>query len=136
MPAPTFAPPDNEFTRPFWDGIAAKELRLPRCSACHVWQWYPLPGTDHCPGAQVEWTPVRPLGSIFTFTVVRRPFLPSTTKSDVPLTTVLIELDDTPGIRLVGQLVDNVEATIGMRVTGQFVDDTERPNLRFKPIDG
>ena len=61
-PHPHSAPPDYDFTRPFWDGVAAGELRLPRCSACQAWQWYPLPGVEHCPGASLDWTPVGPHG--------------------------------------------------------------------------
>jgi uncharacterized OB-fold protein len=136
MPAPLFAPPRHGFTQPFWDGVAAGELRLPRCSACQAWQWYPMPGVDHCAGARIEWTPVRPDGRIFTFTTVRRPFLPDASTADVPFTTVLVELDDAPGIRLVGRLVDDVEPTIGMRVTAEFANDTDGADVRVKPSDG
>ena len=36
----------------------------------------------------------------FTFTTVRRPFLPDASQADVPFTTVLVELDGPPGVRL------------------------------------
>jgi uncharacterized OB-fold protein len=134
VPVPTFAPPDQEFTRPFWEGIAAGELRLPRCRACGAWQWYPLPGTDHCPGAPSEWTPVRAEGIVFTFTEVRRPFLPGATKADVPFTTVLLELDDAPGLRFVGRLRDGAQVAVGTRVRGAFVERDGRADLEFAPI--
>ena len=131
MPTPASAPPDYDFTRPFWDGIAAGEIRLPQCSACQAWQWYPLPGVEHCAGASLDWTPVGPQGSVFTFTVVRRPFLPGATKADVPLTTVLVELDDAPGVRLVARLADGVDPRIGMRVTAVFEHHGEVDDVRF-----
>jgi uncharacterized OB-fold protein len=133
---PSFAPPDSDHTRPFWDGVAAGELRLPRCSACQAWQWYPLPGTTHCAGATIVWTPVRPQGTIFTFTVVRRPFLPGAAKTDVPIVSIIVELDDAPGLRLVGRLTDGVEARIGMRVTGEFYHHDGRADLQFTSLAG
>lgn len=133
MSTPASAPPDYDFTRPFWDGIAAGELRLPRCSACQAWQWYPLPGVEHCADGSLDWTPVGPHGSVFTFTVVRRPFLPDATKADVPLTTVLVELDDAAGVRLVGRLADGIDPSVGMRVTAVFDHDGDVDDVRFTP---
>ena len=135
MATPASAPPDYDFTRPFWDGVAAGEIRLPRCSACRAWQWYPLPGVDHCPSAPLEWTALSPHGSIYTFTIVRRPFLPGATKADVPVTTVLIELDDAPDVRLVGRLADGVEPRVGMRVTAVFDHGGDAADVRFTPTD-
>ena len=135
MANPTFPPVDSAFTRPFWDGVAAGELRLPRCTACGAWQWYPLPGTAHCPGAAVEWTAVSPMGTVFTFTVVRRPFLPGTTRDDVPVVTILVELDDAPGIRLVSALRDGIEPRVGMRVTAGFPDLGGRRSVLFEAVE-
>jgi hypothetical protein len=56
---------------------------------------------------------------------VRRPFLPDASKADVPFTTVLVELDGPPGVRLVGRLVDGVAPTIGMRVIAKFTNDPD-----------
>ena len=72
-----------------------------------------------------------PQGSVFTFTVVRRPFLPGATKADVPLTTVMVELDDAPGVRLVARLADGVDPRIGMRVTAVFEHHGEVDDVRF-----
>jgi uncharacterized OB-fold protein len=132
MPAPSFAPPDTELTRPFWQGVEAGELRLPRCAICRQWMWYPDSDATHC-GAPLEWVAVAPHGSIFTFTVVRRPFLPGATKADVPFTTILVELDEAPGVRLVGLLRDGIEPHIGMRVTAVFPDRDGRRAIEFEP---
>ena len=112
------APLDSPWTRPFWDGIADDELRLRRCQRCGALQWYPVPGTGHACGGEREWTSVEPAGTVFSFTTVRRPFLPGATNDDMPITTVLIEITDAPGVRLVGQLVNGAEAAIGRRVRG------------------
>ena len=134
MPAPSFAPPDNELTLPFWEGVAAGELRLPRCAACGTWMWYPEPDVPHCVGAPVEWVALSPVGSIFTFTVVRRPFLPGATRADVPFTSIFVELDEAPGVRLVGLLREGVEPHVGMRVTAQFPERDGRRTIEFEPL--
>jgi uncharacterized protein len=131
---PSFAPPHTVYADPFWDGVAANELRLPRCTGCGAFQWYPLAGVDHCSGAILEWTTVGPVGTIFTFTVVRRPFLPGSSKSDVPNTSVLVELDEARGVRLVGRLTDGFEPEIGLRVAGEFFDNDGRRDLQFTPL--
>ena len=134
MPSPSFTPPDTDFTRPFWDAIASRQLRLPRCAACGAWQWYPLPGVTHCPGAPIAWTQVRPEGVVFTFTVMRRPFLPDATLAEVPMTSIMVELDDAPGVRLVGRLTDGAEPRIGMSVAGESVAHEGRCDLQWRPL--
>ncbi|MET0324837.1 MAG: OB-fold domain-containing protein [Ilumatobacteraceae bacterium] len=128
---PTF---DSPVTRPYWEGIEEGELRLPRCERCGSWQWYPVGGTGHSCGGDLRWTAVEPTGRIFSFTTVRRPFLPGATTSDPPLTTVLFELDGAPDVRLIGQLVEGAEPVIGARVTGRFVEADGRRDLRFEPV--
>ena len=88
------APWDSPWIRPVWDGIVDDELRLPRCQRCGAWQWYPVPGTGHACGGELEWTSVEPAGTMFSFTTVRRPFLPGAMNDDIPITTVLIEITD------------------------------------------
>jgi uncharacterized OB-fold protein len=133
MPLPSFAPIEASFTRPFWEGVAAHEIRLPRCTACGTWVWYPLPGVGHCRAAPLEWRAVAPVGTVFTHTTVRRPFLPGADMTSVPFTTVLVELDDSPGVRLVGVLAEGVEPAVGMRVEADFDAVAAGPAIRFKP---
>ena len=127
------APFDNATTRGFWDGVAASELRLPKCARCGNWQWYPLPGVPHACGGDLVWTALAAEGVVFSHTTVRRPFLPGATRDDVPLTTALIALTDAPGVRLVVRWVDDVAPTIGERAVGRFVDVDGRKELRFEP---
>ena len=53
---PVFDPPaDVEFAAPFWEAIEAEELRLPQCSVCGQWRWYP-DDAGSCTGAEhVKW---------------------------------------------------------------------------------
>jgi uncharacterized OB-fold protein len=130
---PDFPPVDNALTRPFWDGVGAGEIRLPRCSACGAYQWYPLGVAEHGDGGFFEWSPVATTGTVFTHTTVRRPFLPGTSKADVPYHVILVELDGVPGVRLVGRLREGDEPAVGQRVTAEFVERAGRPDLQFVP---
>jgi cytochrome P450/uncharacterized OB-fold protein len=133
MGIPHLAPLDDPTTRPFWDGVAAGELRLPQCERCGQWQWYPLPDVPHACGGQLVWRAVRPQGTVFTHTTVRRPFLPDDTSS-VPYTSCLVELDDAPGVRLVGRLADGAAVEVGQRVAADFITDDGRPTVQFVPV--
>jgi len=132
MGVPDVAPIDDPTTQPFWDGVAVGELRLPRCDTCDKWQWYPLADVGCACGGPVVWRPVRPAGTVFTFTTVRRPFLPTDTAS-VPYTSCLVELDDAPGVRLVGRLADGVAPEVGQRVMAEFFDHRGRTTVQFVP---
>jgi uncharacterized OB-fold protein len=131
MTVPHYAPPDRALTRPFWDGVAVGEIRIPRCTECGHHQWYPLSVAEHGDGGTFEWTPVATTGTVFSHTTVRRPFLPGATTADVPYTVVLVELDGVPGVRLVGRLRDGDEPAIGQRVSAEFVQRDGRADVEF-----
>jgi len=125
--------PGSPWTDPFWTGIAAGELRLPHCAACDAWVWYPQSGVPHVCGRPLSWTAVPPTGTVYATTTVRRPFLPGATRDDVPVTTILVELDHAPGVRLVARVEHGAEASVGTHVAGRFVSVGERMDLRFEP---
>lgn len=132
MALPAFdCPPEISLGAPFWDGVAAGELRIARCSECGSWQWYPDDvGACH-PGATYEWVPVAGTGSVFTFTTVRRSFLPGESKT--PYVVGLIELDGVDGVRFVGNLAEGVDWAIGDRVRVTFESIGHRRHPVFVP---
>ena len=113
---PDFAPYRHPLTDPFWQASADGLVALPSCGVCGCWQWYPLAGVACHPEADQVWRTVPGEGSIFTFTRVERAFLPS--GGEPPYTVALVELDATPGVRLVTVLVGpgSDEPAIGDRV--------------------
>ena len=129
---PTFAPPDDEVAAPFWAAIEAHEIHLPRCTACGRWQWYPTSTGADCADGELEWQPVAQTGTVYTQTQVERAFLPGG-REDVPFIVAFIELDDVPGVRLIGNLdmADNVG--IGDRVQADFIQGDDRTRLVFRP---
>ncbi|HEY9565312.1 MAG TPA: OB-fold domain-containing protein [Nocardioides sp.] len=102
----------------FWVAAEEGKLRLPRCPICREWSWYPPPtcGTD---GVPPVWEEVPLTGTIFSFTVVHRSFLPPGTV-EVPYTVALVELDGVPGPRLVGDVRTPEPVRIGDRVVVAF----------------
>jgi uncharacterized OB-fold protein len=126
---PLYEPPsDVAMSQPFWDAIARGELRLPRCSVCGTWQWYPeADGTD-CSGGELVWHTVSLTGTVYSHTRVHRSFLPGG-RDDVPYTVGLVDLDGVDGPRLVVPLLGTVP--IGARVQARFVPHGERTLLAF-----
>lgn len=105
---------------PFWEGIASRQLRLPRCSRCGAFQWYPDSTGPDCAGAEYDWAPSAGRGTVHTMTRVHRQFLPGG-GDGAPFVVGFVELDDAPGIRLVAQLDDVPGLAIGSRVEAAFV---------------
>jgi uncharacterized OB-fold protein len=110
---------DNEF---FWQGVAAGELRIQRCTACRALRHPPGPMCPHC--QSLEWDTIlsQGRGHVFSYVVAHHPPVPP---FRYPNAIALIELDE--GTRLVSNLVgiDPAAIEIGQRVRVEFtkVDD-------------
>ena len=56
-------PTPIDVTRPFWDGLAAGEVRLQRCRACDSWVFYPRPRCSPCLSDALDWHTVSGRGN-------------------------------------------------------------------------
>ena len=103
----TFPLPNVEdpLTAPFFAGAAAGELRVPRCETCAVYVWYPTERCSTCDGP-LTWVLVSGRGTLFTWAVVTRAFLPAF-EAKVPFVTALVALDEDPSVRLCTYIVDS-----------------------------
>ncbi len=110
---------DNAF---FWEGVAAGELRIQRCTACRALRHPPGPMCSRCQSLDWDWSVASGRGHVFSFVVAHHPPVPPFT---YPNAIALIELDE--GTRLVSNLVgiDPADVEIGTRVRVEFtrVDD-------------
>ena len=97
--------PDWPVARPFWEGCARRELRIPRCRGCGRFVWYPAPLCAACGGTDHEWTPVSGRGRLFTWVTVQRAFLPGYVER-LPYVTALVELEEDARVRLATFLRD------------------------------
>ena len=116
-------------TAEYFASAARGELVLPRCDECGRLVWYPEPRCPACAGETFTWSPVSGRGQVFSWTIVRRAFLPAFEEM-VPFVTALVALDEDPAVRIVSYLVDcDPEAVVAdMPVEAVF-----RP-LRFPTV--
>lgn len=105
----------------FWEALRNEELRIPRCDQCAHWIWPVRPICPCCHSFGHTWTEVAPTGRIFSWTRTWLPFSPEFT-GHLPFVTVLVELPQAGGRRLLGVLLDadGVEPEIGQQVVGEF----------------
>ena len=137
MSHPDFAPRfDTDIVRPYWDAIARGELQLPACSVCGAWQWYPFDFVKCHEGAQHVWRRVASTGSVFTFTIVHRGFLPNAQPKAPPYVSALVEIDAVPGARIPTLLVNlgGQRPRIGMRVRLAPLPRTGYTAPAFEPL--
>jgi len=102
-----FPLPDVDWppTHEFWAAAARGELAVPRCDACGRLVWYPDGTCRFCGGHAFTWTRVGGRGRLFSWSVVRRAFIPQLADA-VPYVPALVALDEDPAVRIVTRMVD------------------------------
>jgi uncharacterized OB-fold protein len=121
---------DDPATAPFYAGAAAGELRMPRCPQCGEFVWYPEPA---CPrdGTTAEWIAVSGRGTLFSWAVVQRAFLPAFADK-VPFVTALVAIEEDAHVRIPTLIVDADPASL---VADSAVEAVFRP-LEFSTVPG
>ncbi len=102
-PEPVLPIIDDE-NRGFWEGCAAGELRIQACADCGRLRHMPRPMCPWCNSLASEWRAVSGRGRVWSFVVAHPPLLPWFAAM-APYNCVVVELEDDPTIRLVGNLV-------------------------------
>jgi uncharacterized OB-fold protein len=121
---------DDALTAPFFAQAARGELVIPRCQACGDYVWYPQETCPRDEGA-LSWHAVSGRGSLFTWAIVRRAFLPAF-ENRVPFVTALVSLDEDPSVRLCTYVVDTAPEAL---VADAPMAVTFRP-LEFSTVPG
>jgi uncharacterized OB-fold protein len=122
----------TEESKPFWDGLAAGQLRLQRCADCAEVIWYPRGLCPHCGSVALAWFTASGHGTIYSFTVVRRAAGPF--GAAVPYVVGYVELAEGP--RVLTNIVDCDPGQVGIGQPVQCVfdhDEGGRALLRFRP---
>ena len=116
-------PIPDEASRPFWEGCKRRELLMQRCASCQRFRFTPRPLCPHCRSADCEWVRVSGRGTIFSRIVCHPPLLPAFAER-APYAVVLVELDEDPRLRLVGNVLEAPpeDVRIGQRVEVDFQD--------------
>lgn len=104
---------------PYWDALSAGELKLPRCAACGHWHW-PAPfRCADCGSWEFEWVATPIEGSLYSWTRTWQPF-DGTENLGTPYVSMLVELPQAGGIRLLGLASDTETPKIGAKMTGNI----------------
>ena len=120
---------------PFWAACARHELRFPRCRQCGRFQWYPRELCAACLGDDFEWAAIHPVGTVYSYTVVRRAFLPGAEQT-VPYTVLQVQFDGAAGVTLLTNLADESEASlirVGSRVAVVFTETSSGDRTMTMP---
>jgi uncharacterized OB-fold protein len=121
-------------SKPFWDGLRERKVRLQRCRNCGRWVHYPRSNCPYCLSDDLEWQEVSGNATLYTFTIARRATAPQF-QDEVPQKIAVVELDE--GMRLTTTLVNVEESAIqvGMRLRPVFEDvqGTDVTLLRYEP---
>jgi uncharacterized protein len=124
---------DDDST-PFWDGCAMDELRVQRCARCHRRRMPPRPMCPWCRSLDSGWEATSGRGRVWSYVVPHPPLLPAYA-AVAPYNVIVVELEEDPLIRFVGNLVataagalDEIDPTsvrIGTPVVVCFAPPTE-----------
>ncbi|SDB35229.1 Zn-ribbon domain-containing OB-fold protein [Pseudomonas sp. NFACC13-1] len=103
----------------YWVALAQGKLKMQRCAGCSQWHWPAVWRCGECGSWDQQWHEVEPQGRIYSWT---RSWYDFGGPRDLPMPyiSVVVELDDVEGKRLLGTLdSSSVEPFIGMPVTGR-----------------
>lgn len=128
--------PDPD-TEEFWSACRRHQLRIQRCADCGALRFPPRPMCPRCRSLDSDWRTVSGRGTVYSFVVCHPPVLPAF-RERVPFPVVLVELEEDPKLRLVGNLVGDPPAQdlrIGLPVEVAFEDvtgDVTLPQWRLR----
>ena len=119
-------PLPDELSRPFWDGIARRQLVIQRCRPCGNYVHPPYPECTECRVSDLGFEAVSGRGRIFQRVIVESPVVVGF-EADVPYACLLVELEEQADLLVAGNLVgaDPREAVIGRRVELVFRQEAD-----------
>ena len=97
-------PAISEDSAGFWEGTAAGELRIQRCTNCRRLRFPPRPMCPYCNSLDHTWDAMSGRGRVWSFVVPHPPLLPAFMDL-APYNVVVVELTDDASIRFVGNVV-------------------------------
>ena len=125
----------DEWTLPFWQAASEHRLVAPKCIHCGEFRMPPAPFCWKCRRQEIDWIELSGRGTVYTFVIARQALIPQLADA-VPNVVAVIELDDAPACRLVGNVlqIEPESVEIGMRVVVAWDDVNETVTIpRFVP---
>ncbi len=115
----SFSPLEEAGAAPFFAAAQRGELRIQTCSACGRRRFPPRPMCPWCHSLESEWLRQSGRGRIWSFAVPHPPLLPPFVDAS-PYVVVVVELEEDAGIRLVGNVVREVNGSISAVPAGEL----------------
>ena len=108
-----FLLPDVEepHSAPFWAGCARGELLVQLCADCGLWAHPPRPMCPRCRSTNRTWQATSGNGRVWSYVVPHPPLLPAYAAL-APYNVIVVELEENPKIRYVGNLVASPDGAI------------------------
>lgn len=104
-------PTTNGFDAPFWQAAQRGALVMQACGNCSELRFPPRPMCPSCHSVKREWREVSGRGRIWSFIISHPPLLP-VFNEQAPYNVIVVEIEEDPSIRLVGNLVEDVAGPI------------------------
>lgn len=102
---------DDADAAPFWEGTALGELRVQTCGDCGARRMPPRPMCPRCRSLATAWVTTSGRGRVWSFAVPHPPLLPAYAEL-APYNVIIVELEEDPTIRFVGNLVASADSPI------------------------
>ncbi len=121
----------TELNRAFWEGCAARELRVQKCSACGYLRYPIAPWCPDCLDERSEWVALSGRGTILSTLVFHQGYHPAW-KERLPYNVVLVQLEEGP------RMISNVsplsirEIPVGTQVEVVFETEGSITIPRFR----
>ena len=129
-------PRPTDHSSDFWAATADGRFLIQRCIPCRTAIFYPRINCPECGSTELENVEAAGTGTIFTYTVARRPthraFAPA---GDYVI--AIVELDEGPHVTTNIVECSPEDVSIGMAVEVVFADETDGLALPlFRPVSG
>lgn len=129
---PRPVPEPSPLSEPYWQAARRHELLIQSCRRCGTHIFYPRYNCTDCGSRDLEWVRPSGRGTVYSFTVARRPTHPGLADR-VPYVIAIVELEEGP--RMTTNIVDcdPDRVAIGMPVEVTFEDSGEISLPMFRP---
>lgn len=81
------------YDEPMWESIRERAMALQSCTSCNQWQYPPAPACTHCGGEALEWKPISGRGTLLSWVVFHKTYLPA---YPAPYNVIAVRLEEGP----------------------------------------
>jgi uncharacterized protein len=124
---------DDRDTAGFWEAARREELVVRVCDGCGTVLHLPRAYCHHCGSWEGSWKPVSGKGRLHSWTTVTHQVHPS---FPVPYTVLLVQLDDEPSVRYIGNLPGEADVHEGQAMQVWFEELEDGVKIpQWRPVD-